>query len=425
MSWLFLLASTIALLNAFNAHRPRYRPAWLAGVSFFAGWLTAELSLHHLAVQLIITGGFILAGGLSAWPGQLALLLAATSWLLLLLLHRRAFEAKGVLDRALDEAFSGHGAVADAANAMPEETVSAALDWRPLIFPFNVAHPDVELIRDLIYYQEGRLKLRLDVRRPRQSETPSQTPPQTSALRPALIYVHGGAWVLGDKKQQGLPVMSRLAARGWVCFAINYRLSPRATFPDHIIDVKRAIAWVRAHAADYQVDPSLIVIAGNSAGGHLASLAALTPNDPEYQPGFESADTHVSACMSFYGVYDFTDRHGVWPNPGLSRLLERQVMKASLHDNPNAFEKASPIARINPDAPPFLVIHGDADSLVPIQQARHFVTALRQSSGQPVAFAEVPGAQHAFEVFPSVRTLHTLRAVDRYADWLVARKTAR
>ena len=413
ISWLYLFASVLALLNSLNAHRPRYRPSVVAAVSFFAGWLTTELALHHLALQMIIAGGFVLAGALSAWPGQLALGLSIVSWVLLFLLHRRAGDARGVLERALDEGLGGTGAVADAAHATPQETARAALDWWPLIFPFNARHPDVELIRDVVYFEEGRLRLRLDVRRPKERKT---------ALSPALIYVHGGAWVLGDKGQQGLPVMNRLCTRGWVCFAINYRLSPRATFPDHLIDVKRAIAWVRNHAADYGVDPAAIAIAGNSAGGHLASLAALTANDPRYQPDFESTDTTVSACLSFYGVYDFTDRHGTWPNPGLSRLLERQVMKLRLKDAPQAFEDASPIANLHANAPPFLVVHGDCDSLVPVAQARHFVEAFRDIAGAPVAYAEVPGAQHAFEVFPSVRTLHLLRAIERFADWLVARK---
>ena len=91
----------------------------------------------------------------------------------------------------------------------------------------------------------------------------------------------------------------------------NYALSPKATFPDHLIDVKRALAWVKEHIAEYGGDPGYVVISGGSAGGHLSSLAALTPNRPEYQPGFEAVDTTVQACVPFYGVYDFTNRDGI------------------------------------------------------------------------------------------------------------------
>ena len=216
--------------------------------------------------------------------------------------------------------------------------------------------------------------------------------------------------------------MRHLASRGWVCVSANYRLSPRATFPDHLIDCKRAVGWIRQHGADYGANTDFLVVTGGSAGGHLAALVALTANDPEYQPGFESADTSVSGCVAFYGVYDFTNRSGVWPHEGLARLLERRVMKVSLATSREAYEKASPIARVTAGAPPFFVIHGQHDTLAPVQPARAFVKRLREVSGQPVAYAELPGTQHAFEVFPSIRSAHVVRAVDVFLRW--ARATA-
>ncbi len=81
-----------------------------------------------------------------------------------------------------------------------------------------------------------------------------------------LVYIHGGAWVIGDKRQQGIPMMHELVQRGWVCVSINYRLSPRATWPAHIVDCKRAVAWVRQHIAEYGGDPGFIAVSGGSAG---------------------------------------------------------------------------------------------------------------------------------------------------------------
>ena len=111
---------------------------------------------------------------------------------------------------------------------------------------------------------------------------------------------------MGDKREQGLPMMHELARRGWVCVTVNYRLSPKATWPAHIVDCKRALAWVREHIAEYGGDPDFIAVSGGSAGGHLSALLALTPNEPEWQPGFEDLDASVDACLPFYGVYDMT-----------------------------------------------------------------------------------------------------------------------
>ncbi|MGH7298442.1 MAG: alpha/beta hydrolase fold domain-containing protein, partial [Polyangiaceae bacterium] len=272
--------------------------------------------------------------------------------------------------------------------------------------------------RHLEFHRYDELALRLDVHRPAGATKPG----------PTLVYVHGGGWVIGHRERQGLPLMKHLAARGWVCVSVDYRLSPRATFPDHLVDVKRALAWVRAHAAELGADTSFLAIAGNSAGAHLAALAALTANDPAYQPGFEDADTHVDACAGFYGIYDFLDRRGHWPHDGMHRLLERHVMKAPRHAARDAYSAASPVDRVHPGAPPFLLVHGTHDSLAPVDESRMLFEALRATSRAPAFYVEVPGAQHAFEIFPSVRTRHVVAGTARFLEWARAeraRSTAR
>jgi acetyl esterase/lipase len=206
--------------------------------------------------------------------------------------------------------------------------------------------------------------------------------------------------------------------------AINYRLSPSAAFPAHIIDVKKAIAWIRENVADYGGDPDFIAITGGSAGGHLSSLAALTPNRSEWQPGFEAVDTTLQAAVPFYGVYDFRDRHNVRPEMSMEDFLAERVMQCTREENPELWDAVSPLSHIRADAPPMFVIQGTHDSLVWVEEARVFASALQGVSQQPVAYAELPGAQHAFEVFHSVRTDHTVHAVGHFLECVHARWVA-
>ncbi|MGH3523857.1 MAG: alpha/beta hydrolase fold domain-containing protein, partial [Mycobacterium sp.] len=233
----------------------------------------------------------------------------------------------------------------------------------------------------------------------------------------------GGAWMLGSKRGQAYPLMSHLAERGWVCVSINYRLSPRSTWPDHIVDVKRAIAWTKDHIADYGGDPDWIAITGGSAGGHLCSLAALTPNDRQFQPGFEGADTRVRAAVPLYGVYDFS-RDDDALHPQLVPMLQAYVFKQSRRRFPDVYSAASPISYISPDAPPFFILHGRNDSLVPVQQARDFTARLREVSGQPVVYTELPYAQHAFDIFGSARAAHAAVAVEQFLAEIYAPRSA-
>jgi acetyl esterase/lipase len=180
---------------------------------------------------------------------------------------------------------------------------------------------------------------------------------------------------------------------------------------------------VREHIADYGGDPDLVCVTGGSAGGHLAAMVALTANDPRYQPGFEAADTSVAACIPFYGVYDLLDLFaGGGQGEKAARFVARWVMKASPAEDREAFEEASPIHHVSASAPPFFVIHGSADNLVRVEQARAFVAELRATSHEPVLYAEVPGASHAFDVFHSPRTDNAVAAVGRFLTWLVANR---
>jgi acetyl esterase/lipase len=230
---------------------------------------------------------------------------------------------------------------------------------------------------------------------------------------PVLIQVPGGAWAVNGKRGQAYTLMSRMVELGWICVSINYSKSPRCAFPAHIIDVKRAIAWVRENIADYGGDPNFIAITGGSAGAHLASLAALTPNDPTFQPGFEDADTTVQAVVPYYGVYNFTDAENM--HELMLPFLEQFVMRARYADNPERFRAASPISYTHNEAPPFFVLHGEKDELVPCGQARAFCAALRAAGAPTVAYAELANAHHAFDIISTVRSRLAAKSV---ADFL-------
>ena len=221
------------------------------------------------------------------------------------------------------------------------------------------------------------------------------------------MQVHGGAWVVGEKKGQAHPLMAHLAERGWVCVTINYRLAPRSVWPDQIVDVKRALAWTKANIAEYGGDPGFVAITGGSAGGHLCALAALTPNLPAFQPGFEDADTSVDAAVPFYGVYDFTNRDGT-AGKALGPFVAKQLFRSAIDDDRERWDLASPISHVGPDAPPFFLLHGTNDTVVPVRQARSFAD---DAQGGVAAAGRVRGAaraQHAFDSLPSIRAHHTV-----------------
>jgi len=196
---------------------------------------------------------------------------------------------------------------------------------------------------------------------------------------------------------------------------VRARNSRKARWPAHIADVKRAIAWTKQNIANHGGDPSFVAITGGSAGGHLSALAALTRGVPAFQPGFEDADTTVQAAVPLYGVYDFVDEEELGV-PGLFKFLERMVFTGSLADTRAVWEQASPQYHLRSDAPPFFVIHGRNDVFTHAAQARRFAEDLRKESSQPVVYGELPYAQHAFDILGSVRTRHTVYAIERFLD---------
>lgn len=343
-------------------------------VAFY--WLLASTLLAFGQGNIDSVGGWVVFGAAVATTAGLVVIV----W--------RGLRTGLAVDRALGESLGdGWRTTIDAGMAA---RLRRRLPLARILFrPFFVRRRDVERVADLSYGDAGRRNL-LDVYRRRSHPSGGSV----------LVYLHGGGYSSGRKNREARPLLYQLASQGWVCISANYRLRPTATFPDHLVDVKRVIAWVREHGHEYGADPAVVFVAGSSAGGHLASIAALTPNDPALQPGFEDVDTSVSGVVCLYGYYG-----RYYSDPSTARLAP-----------------TSPVDHVRPDAPPFFVAHGDRDTLVPVEGARLFVESLRGSSSNPVVYAELPGAQHGFDLFHSLRFETVVDGVEAFATWVRSRE---
>ncbi|BDY28707.1 hypothetical protein hbim_02642 [Mycolicibacterium mageritense] len=291
-----------------------------------------------------------------------------------------------------------------------------AIDWpAPQNVPplWNTLEYRRNVYRSSVRYGDHPSQL-LDVWRPK--ELPVEP-------APVLLFVPGGAWVHGSRMLQGYALMSHLAERGWVCLSIDYRVAPHHRWPRHITDVKAAIAWARANVDKFGGDRNFVAIAGCSAGGHLAALAGLTPNHPDLQGDLpDGSDTSVDAVVGIYGRYDWEDR-STEERVRFVDFLERVVVGRRIDRHPEIYRLASPIAQIHRDAPPFLVIHGTGDTVIPVEQARSFVDRLKAVSRAPVSYLELPGAGHAFDMTDGARTGSMATAIGLFLNHIHRNRT--
>jgi acetyl esterase/lipase len=410
MDWLLAALALFNLVSMLAVFTPRgvtrKRVPW---VQFGVALLATELAWLWLPLQLVLAWLLSLGGALDSWLGEAALLMLLLSWPGLVWSIWMSTKAKAVVDTALAQGLGAdyRAQIPPAARNNMRETISFRDWYRPL----SMGKPGVEVIRHLPYGPSG-VRQHLDIYRP-------QIIPDGGC--PVLLQIHGGAWMMGDKGGQALPLMYALASRGWICVAANYRLSPSVSFPTHLLDCKAALCWIRENGASYGMNPDFVAVTGGSAGGHLAALMGLTENRPEFQPQHPTTDTSVQACIPFYGIYDFLVRYNQHPNSKIyERFLTGRVLHESLKDNPGLWDQASPVAQIHADAPPFMVVHGNRDSLAAVAEGRVFSEKLRATSRNPVVYLEMPGAEHGYEVVHSLRTEHTIEGVHRFLEWLRA-----
>jgi len=247
----------------------------------------------------------------------------------------------------------------------------------PFLLPDNVLEQ-----RDIVYGTGGGRDLHLILYRPKSMGT----------KRPGIVFVHGGGWRSGDPNHFRRQA-AYFAGKGYVCACIEYRLSGEAQFPAAIEDVKCAVRWMRANAGKYHIDTSRIAASGGSAGGHLAALLG-TSDTPRFEGtgGHDDFSSRVQAVVSFNGVADMRRM----PPPQQSATgLVGIFLGGTPAEIPDVYATASPIVHVSADDPPFLFLHGSADTTVPYQQSVDMMQALREV-GVRAEIYTADGATHGF-----------------------------
>jgi acetyl esterase/lipase len=205
--------------------------------------------------------------------------------------------------------------------------------------------------------------------------------------------------------------------------AVNHSLS--SPYPAHLIDIKKAIVWVKKHIHAYHGDASCVCIAGSDSGAHLAAMAALTANDPYYQPGFESEDTSVSACIALNGAYDLTNQSNHW-SFAIDQWFSKEILcedKISVEVQ-EFMQASSPLHLLKlmnyPIAPPFLIIHTSADVLFPARCARELHRLLKKKTEKTHCYLELSATNHFFDHFMSCRTFNVANGIHRFLSELLS-----
>jgi acetyl esterase/lipase len=240
-------------------------------------------------------------------------------------------------------------------------------------------------LKDLAYVPRGHERQKLDL----------YLPP-TGSRWPLVVAIHGGAFRMGSKDSEPA---GAFVARGFAVAAINYRLSQHAVFPAQIEDCKAAVRWLRANAARYGYDPSRVASYGGSAGGHLAAMLGTTGDVKAFDVGAHlDQSSRVQAVVDFFGPTDFLqmDAHRLNAQAMVHDTPdspESQLVGGPIRDNPDKVARANPITYVTKDDPPFLIVHGDADALVPHHQSELLEAALAKA-GVPVRLVTIPGGRH-------------------------------
>ena len=238
----------------------------------------------------------------------------------------------------------------------------------------------------LVYARYGGRKLHLDIYHPAKGIGPF----------PGVVFIHGGGWI-GGSPLQFRRQAAYLASKGFVASTVEYRLSGEAPYPAAVYDCKAAVRWMRANAGKYKISPQQIAVAGGSAGGHLAALLGTTNGIRalEGKGGNASSSSRVQAVVAFNGIYDFVSLAEKSPSQRLIGAVVPKFLGGTLQEVPEIYVEASPVAHVSSSDPPFLLLHGTADTTAPYSQALEMQKALERS-GVRVKLFSAKGANHGF-----------------------------
>jgi acetyl esterase/lipase len=365
MSFVFLALSSAALGLGVAATRSR----GIRGPWWVPAMVAAELAPWFLAGLVATVALSAAAGSAGGWAGTAGLVLSGFSAMLFVIAIAHSIRARPSIE-------AGVGELLGSPVSLPRVRMRSLLrPYPPLPGPFRV---------DTLSYGPHERNVVDRIAR-HGARSPA----------PVLVHIHGGGWWRGRPGRQARPLIHRMARVGWVVLAPTYRLSPEATFPDHLEDIRALLRWTRENASELGVDPGFIAIAGGSAGGQLAALAAMA-DDWDFGGGFPQL------AIPIYGVHDLFGDDGVsakWA------YLQTQVLKSDPFTNRELWLRASPIHRATSSRSPFLVIHGGADSVVDASESSRLVEALRAAGGPPVGHIALPSANHGFDFFASIRSL--------------------
>ena len=257
----------------------------------------------------------------------------------------------------------------------------------------NNSTPEVKVTADIDYLGANR-KEKLDLYYPEQSSDKRML---------AIIMIHGGGWVEGDKaKKREIAVCTALAKAGFMCASINYKLGNKS-WPQNLYDCKTAVRFLRVNADKYNIDANHIGVIGGSSGGHLAAMVGLTGNEPNFDPKqpYSGISTRVQAVVDMYGVSNLLTREGTSasgePNGVLKDGTAPRVLGCTRTECPELWKQASPVNHITKDAPPFLILHGTADTTVDYKQSTEFAQRLKEI-GVESHLELIKGAQHTFDL---------------------------
>ncbi|KAG0312676.1 hypothetical protein BGZ99_009322 [Dissophora globulifera] len=326
----------------------------------------------------------------------------------LIYLFRRSFQVQELAQKYLDQLSK------ESKYWVELPGFTSARFWQQLLNPFNWPR-DCTIYENIPYWtQEEALRAQrsdgckavqemvLDIYQPHSVEAGDD--------RPVLFYMHGGGWTMGSKRFVG-PLLNEMLSYDWIVVSVDYRLHTKAGYPTQLMDCKRALRWVKDEIRVFGGNPNNIVVAGDSAGGQMACLLASTANQPKLQPGFEDKDTTVQGVLGFSAVVNLVDLENYNNHNCRSRFIKEVAFHLKF------LTEHSPRFRLKGPGVPSMMIHGDIDTLTPVQHTRDFVKHFRNTCTAPITYLEVPGGHHCFHLISSPRSWYIAITASQWLNY--------